>query len=208
MATTTPNYGWDVPTSTDYVADGAVAIETLGDDIDASLFSITGGKNVGLVQMVATQTFTAQSTVNFDNVFSADYRNYLVTISFIGSGTSAAYIRFRSAGVTLSDNIFSLQMSNAISAPTPSGSSRSDSFAQVMPAYATNPTNINMTFFNPFGSGFTTYLGLGAVAGSATDQAHAVISGQNKVSTSITGFTYTTASGVTMTGEARVYGLK
>jgi len=34
MATTTPNFGWSVPTSTDYVKDGATAIETLGDAID------------------------------------------------------------------------------------------------------------------------------------------------------------------------------
>lgn len=37
MATTTPNNGWTVPTSTDYVKDGATAIETLGDAIDASV---------------------------------------------------------------------------------------------------------------------------------------------------------------------------
>ena len=37
MATTTPNNGWAVPTSTDYVSQGAVAIETLGDAIDASV---------------------------------------------------------------------------------------------------------------------------------------------------------------------------
>jgi hypothetical protein len=37
MATTTPNNGWSVPTSSDYVAQGAVAIETLGDAIDASV---------------------------------------------------------------------------------------------------------------------------------------------------------------------------
>jgi hypothetical protein len=37
MATTTPNNGWSVPTSTDFVKDGAVAIETLGDAIDASV---------------------------------------------------------------------------------------------------------------------------------------------------------------------------
>ena len=43
MATTTPNYGWAVPTSTDLVKDGAVAIETLGDSIDASLADLKGG---------------------------------------------------------------------------------------------------------------------------------------------------------------------
>jgi hypothetical protein len=43
MATTTPNFGWPVPTSTDYVKDGATAIEALGDSIDASLLDLKGG---------------------------------------------------------------------------------------------------------------------------------------------------------------------
>lgn len=43
MATTTPNFGWPVPTSTDLVKDGAVAIESLGDAIDASLLDLKGG---------------------------------------------------------------------------------------------------------------------------------------------------------------------
>jgi hypothetical protein len=43
MATTTPNFGWTVPTSSDLVKDGAVAIETLGDSIDASLVDLKGG---------------------------------------------------------------------------------------------------------------------------------------------------------------------
>jgi hypothetical protein len=42
MATTTPNYGWPVPTSTDYVKDGATAIEALGDAIDATVFGLSG----------------------------------------------------------------------------------------------------------------------------------------------------------------------
>jgi hypothetical protein len=43
MATTTPNFGWTVPTSTDLVKDGATAIETLGDSIDASFLDLKGG---------------------------------------------------------------------------------------------------------------------------------------------------------------------
>jgi len=43
MATTTPNFGWPVPTSTDLVKDGATAIEALGDSIDASLLDLKGG---------------------------------------------------------------------------------------------------------------------------------------------------------------------
>ena len=55
MATTTPNYGWAVPTSTDLVKDGAVAIETLGDSIDASLADLKGG-TTGQVLSKATNT--------------------------------------------------------------------------------------------------------------------------------------------------------
>ena len=43
MATTTPNFGWSVPTSSDLVKNGATAIETLGDSIDASLVDLKGG---------------------------------------------------------------------------------------------------------------------------------------------------------------------
>jgi hypothetical protein len=40
MATTTPNYGWSVPTSTDLVTNGATAIETLGDAVDADMYNL------------------------------------------------------------------------------------------------------------------------------------------------------------------------
>jgi hypothetical protein len=43
MATTTPNFGWPVPTSTDLVKNGATAIEGLGDAIDASMLDLKGG---------------------------------------------------------------------------------------------------------------------------------------------------------------------
>lgn len=43
MATTTPNFGWDVPQSTDLVKDGATAIAALGNDIDTSLVDLKGG---------------------------------------------------------------------------------------------------------------------------------------------------------------------
>lgn len=55
MATTTPNFGWAVPTSTDLVKDGAVAIETLGDSIDASLVDLKGG-TTGQVLSKASNT--------------------------------------------------------------------------------------------------------------------------------------------------------
>jgi hypothetical protein len=55
MATTTPNFGWVVPTSSDLVKNGAVAIETLGDSIDASMVDLKGG-TTGQVLTKATNT--------------------------------------------------------------------------------------------------------------------------------------------------------
>jgi hypothetical protein len=43
MATTTTNFGWDIPQSTDLVKDGATAIATLGQDIDTALLDLKGG---------------------------------------------------------------------------------------------------------------------------------------------------------------------
>lgn len=44
MATTTPFYQWSVPTSSDLVKNGATAIETLGDSVDASLWNVGFGQ--------------------------------------------------------------------------------------------------------------------------------------------------------------------
>jgi hypothetical protein len=55
MATTTPNFGWTVPTSTDLVKNGATAIETLGDSIDASFVDLKGG-TTGQVLSKASNT--------------------------------------------------------------------------------------------------------------------------------------------------------
>ena len=57
MATTTPNYGWPVPTSTDYVKDGATAIEALGDAIDATVFGLPKG-----LTLLSTTTLSGAST--------------------------------------------------------------------------------------------------------------------------------------------------
>lgn len=55
MATTTPNFGWPVPTSTDLVKDGATAIEALGDGIDTSMVDLKGG-TTGQILAKATNT--------------------------------------------------------------------------------------------------------------------------------------------------------
>jgi hypothetical protein len=43
LSTTTPSFGWPVPTSGDLVKNGATAIEALGDAIDSSMTDLKGG---------------------------------------------------------------------------------------------------------------------------------------------------------------------
>jgi hypothetical protein len=102
MATTTPNYGWTVPTSTDLVKDGATAIETLGDAIDASMNTALGTKKAGMV-LLNTTSFSAVSSVSLaQDTFTSTYDNYKIYVDISAvSGTNEFRIRGRTAG---SDN--------------------------------------------------------------------------------------------------------
>jgi hypothetical protein len=78
MATTNPNFGWAVPTSTDLVKDGAVAIETLGDSIDASLVDLKGG-TTGQVLTKASGTDMDFSWTAVDPLVILDAKGDLIT---------------------------------------------------------------------------------------------------------------------------------
>lgn len=84
MATTTPNFGWPVPTSTDLVKDGATAIEALGDSIDASLLDLKGG--------TTGQVLSKNSNTDMDFVWVTDAGGDITGVTagtgISGGGTS------------------------------------------------------------------------------------------------------------------------
>lgn len=86
MATTTPNFGWPVPTSTDLVKDGATAIEALGDSIDASLLDLKGG--------TTGQVLSKNSNTDMDFTWvtdaAGDITNVSVTSPITGGGSSGS----------------------------------------------------------------------------------------------------------------------
>jgi hypothetical protein len=126
MATTTPSFGWSVPTSSDLVKNGATAIETLGDSIDASMTDLLGGStdqvlaknsNTNMdfkwvtpaaggsgMTLISTQTAADVATLTFDNVFTSTYRSYVVVYTGVRSTSSAVtadlYFQYRYAGPT------------------------------------------------------------------------------------------------------------
>jgi hypothetical protein len=102
MATTTPNFGWPVPTSTDLVKDGATAIESLGDSIDASLVDLKGG--------TTGQVLKKNSGTDMDFVWSADsagMTNPMTTTGdtiYSSSGSTPARLGIGTAGQFLKVN--------------------------------------------------------------------------------------------------------
>jgi hypothetical protein len=66
MATTTPSFGWSVPTSSDLVKNGATAIETLGDAIDASFAGMTLNAQTGTTY-TAVKADGLNAIVTMDN---------------------------------------------------------------------------------------------------------------------------------------------
>jgi len=201
MATTTPNYGWPVPTSTDYVKDGATAIEALGDAIDATVFGLP---SAGLT-LVKTQTIgSAVSSVTVTGAFSATYDNYLVTISggvastttglnlTLGS-TATGYYRggnFTSYTGTTVSGINSSNASSWLSASLGTTTSIDGRFELYDP-FLTKNTKIRATYVS-----------------TVTNGESYVFGGFLNDSTSYTAFTLTTTSGTLTGGTIRVYGYR
>lgn len=78
MATTTTNFGWDIPQSTDLVKDGATAIAALGQDIDTALVDLKGG-TTGQVLAKASNTDLDYSWVAIDPLLILDAKGDLIT---------------------------------------------------------------------------------------------------------------------------------
>ena len=200
MATTTPNYGWPVPTSTDLVKDGATAIEALGDAIDATVFGLPAS---GFALINAT-TFTAQASVSLNNVFSATYSNYFVSFNVTASSATVLRSRLR---VSAADNTASSYVNGSIYV----GVYNSQALASVNNVTATYLTlgstsstvgiGGTITYIAPFATQYTKATAQNV--GQFLENVGCVFN----ATTSFDGFSIFPDSG-TITGTIRVYGLR
>ena len=161
MATTTPNFGWAVPTSTDLVKDGAVAIETLGDSIDASLVDLKGG-TTGQVLAKASGTDMDFSWVAIDPLVILDAKGDLITATAadtparLAVGTNAQVLTADSTTATglkwatPSSGTFPVMRSANVAATfTTTSATYVDQTGYTLtftPVSATNKVNISMDF--------------------------------------------------------------
>lgn len=88
MATTTTNFGWDIPTSTDLVKNGATAIAELGQDIDTTMVDLKGGTSGQILSKASNTdmdfTWVAAAPGDITAV------NTAVTSGLTGGATSGA----------------------------------------------------------------------------------------------------------------------
>ena len=73
MATTTTNFGFDVPTSSDLVKDGATAIALLGQDIDTAFAGMVVNAQTGATY-TAVKADGLNSIVTMDNASANTFR--------------------------------------------------------------------------------------------------------------------------------------
>jgi hypothetical protein len=203
MATTTPNYGWPVPTSTDYVKDGATAIEALGDAIDATVF----GLPTGAITLISATTFSGSTSYSVNDVFSATYDNYVIEVSnLVPASTGNVSLRLRVGGAdnTSSNYLFGRMIIGAANAQAfaTADSALGSSFVVVSAASTVDNNFATVKLFSPFTVKKTGYSTHGA--GNSQE----VGGGNMTVTTSYTGFTLFNAGGGNIAGNVRVYGLR
>lgn len=163
MATTTPNYGWSVPTSTDLVKDGATAIETLGDAIDASMNTALGTKKAGMV-LLNTTSFSGVAAASVPaSTFSATYTNYkaLVNLTNSNAGVSTS-LRLRSSGTdNTTSNYQDGKMYSLSGGSVTSSITGATTLFELMPNSGTSNKNFEIIFFSPFATAVTSVIAYG-----------------------------------------------
>ena len=206
MATTTPNYGWTVPTSTDLVKDGATAIETLGDAIDASMNTALGTKKAGMV-LLNTTSFSAVASQSISSVFNATYENYKLVFNFTNATNGATRIRLRSGSTDNTTNNYASQYEyhqtgGASSGRITDGFTSSWTTAQ---GGAAQRQNVDLFLFRPFATEMT-FFSHNSMIQFAPDYYNVIGGGVQTESLSFDGFTVFTGAN-TITGSISVYGV-
>lgn len=100
MATTTTNFGWDIPQSTDLVKDGATAIATLGQDIDTAFVDLKGG-TTGQVLSKTSGTDLAFTWIEQDDTTLSINAQTGTTYTLVASDSAKLVTLTNASAITL-----------------------------------------------------------------------------------------------------------
>ncbi len=166
-------------------------------------------KGASSLVLISSTSFTAQSTVSLNNIFSSTYDNYrFVFTTTSNSATGYLFMRLRSAGSDITgSNYFSsvVQAAYANTSLGNDGGGNSQSTWNRFGYYdgTTDALTITGDILLPFATAFTSFNNFRARSGYGSEFA----TGVYKATTSVDGITIYPAGG-TITGTVRVYGYR
>jgi hypothetical protein len=210
MATTTTNYGFDIPQSTDLVKDGATAIATLGQDIDTAMNTALGTKKAGMV-LLNTTSFSGAVSHSFGSdaapIFSSTYRNYKIILENLqcATGSTDVLMRLRSNTTDLTSANYNYQSIVGNGATITGGrASAQTSWALGSVSTTTSKSSCIVELLNPFETVFKNYKSDNPYHAQGTGPIAQYRVGYIDLTNSYNGFTIFTAN--TFSGTMSVYG--
>ena len=158
------------------------------------------------ISSTGTVTFTSQTSVSFNGVFSSTYDAYKVVYNTLHSSNSGTTFRLRASGTDATSTAYEWQRLRATSTTVSTGYQGSQtSFDIIINASGTSYQLGEFTVYDPFKASATylttsnTYTVNSATIGQ--------IGGRHNVSTSYDGFTLTVDAG-NMTGSIQIFGIR
>jgi hypothetical protein len=232
MATTTTNFGWDIPQSTDLVKDGATAIAALGQDIDTAFIDLKGGttgqilakasatdldfswstSTAGGMTQLGTTTTLSGSTTTISSIVPTGYNYLYIQVADITCSANNDPF-FQINGVTTTtyqtytDGVF------GTSTAATSRGNRNGVFLHAPTIVALKGTGANniydITITNPNASKpkniFMSATYEGDVTGFCT---YILQCNANSVTSAISSLEFKTSSGTFSGGTVKIYGVK
>jgi hypothetical protein len=227
MATTTTNFGWDIPQSTDLVKDGATAIAALGQDIDTAFVDFKGGTTGQVLKkssatdldvewgtassgltLINTTSFSGVASQAVNSVFNSTYQNYRILINIASStgDINAIGMKLRVSTTDTSTNYNSVRLFSKGASPASAGEDvlgNDEWFIGESDKDQNGASAIAMDLFSPNEARSTNFQ---ASASTSDGEFYChFISGIQSSSTQFDGFNIINSAGNT-TGTIRVYG--
>ena len=178
------------------------------DGVDVSALNTTVGNITSGLTKVGDQSFTTESAVTFDSVFSSTYDNYKVIIYTQNSASNTEFnFRFRDGSGDISSSNYNAKAIYGLSSSaTPFANSaaygQGVSGGVIASGMGNNtPYNFSMDIWNPNVAVAATLFATGSNVNGHTFAA----SGSLNVTTQLTGIKFYQASG-TITGSIQIYG--
>lgn len=149
--------------------------------------------------------FTACTSLSLNDVFSAEYDNYMVVMRAVGSGSEDALVRLRVSGSDASGTNYTNQTLNAYSTTVDGARSTSQTFAQLADLNSTLRSGYVFYVYGPFLAQATAFRSC-SIIGTDNSRLYDRAS-THSLSTSYSGLSLVMST-TNFTGNIAVYGLR